>query len=89
MGRCCQYAECGAEECVVGGSSLQGVEGDCGADGDYVDNDADGRCDQDGVDGDAQGRVHFREGVWEGVAAVACECPGGKHFVSWMSQTIY
>ena len=20
--------------------------------------------------------MHFREGVWEGVAAVACECPG-------------
>jgi hypothetical protein len=55
---------------------LQGVKGDCGAYGDDVDDDADGGCDEDGVDGDAEGRVHFREGVWEGVAAVASERPG-------------
>ena len=55
---------------------LQGVEGDCGAHGDDVDYDADGGGYEDGVDGDAQGRVYLREGVWEGVAAVACEGPG-------------
>ena len=32
---------------------LQGVEGDGGADGDDVDDEADARCDQDGIDGDA------------------------------------
>ena len=58
------------------GGCLQGVEGDCGAHGDDVDDDADGGSEQDGVDGDAKSRVHFREGVWEGVAAIACEGPG-------------
>lgn len=58
---------------VVG--CLQGVEGDGGAYGDDVDYDADGGCDEDGVDGDTQGGVHFGEGVWEGVAAVARKGP--------------
>jgi hypothetical protein len=35
------------------GRCLQGVESDGGADGDDVDDQADGRCDQDGVDRNA------------------------------------
>lgn len=57
------------EEC------LQGIEGNCGTDGNNVDDEADGRCDQNGINRDAQSWVHLREGIWEGVATVTREGP--------------
>ena len=58
------------------GVCLQGIKGDCGANGNDINDDTDGRCYQDGIDRNAESRMHLREGVRERVTTVACECPG-------------
>jgi hypothetical protein len=57
------------------GGCLQCVEGNCGANGNNVDDEADGRCDQNSIDWDAQSWVHLREGIRERVATVTREGP--------------
>jgi len=48
-----QYISCGRRDDGSREKRLQGVEGDCGPDGNDVDDETDGGCDQDSVDRNA------------------------------------